>query len=1036
MTASVKDLAMMFFSPSSRFKGKPFWAWNGLLEDDELRRQIKIFHQMGFGGFFMHSRVGLATTYLSDEWFGRIRTCIDEAAKNNMEAWLYDEDRWPSGAAGGFVTTDHKYRMRKLVVNVVEPENFTWPVDDTANYIFAAVFHNEKIKWYKKQFSDKSLKSLPANAKIIHFRLQIMPDMLWFNGQAYLDTLNSDAVKKFIEITHEAYKRQVGEHFGKTIPGIFSDEPDAGISFRKWYEKTDEKNSFPWTDNLPQKFIEIYNYDITDFLPEIVFDCVAELFSRPRYHYHQCKTQMFVEAFSKQIGQWCKKNNLSFTGHVLCEDPPSQSLSVSAPAMQFYQYMQSPGIDILTQYDTSYATVKQCASVARQTGRKWVLSELYGCTGWETTFETYKYLGNWQAVLGITFRCHHLAFYSMAGENKRDYPASIHFHSPWHKHFSLLEDYYSRLNVLLTAGSPVCDLLVIHPFESYYLTYNQLWETNPQIKKMDADYKQLVQWLLGNQLDFDFADEQLLIDLQAIVSSDSGGAFLQIRKMKYRTVIVPCLITIRASTLNLLESFAKAGGQVVFLEESPKLLDAEPSGKPSKFAYDKVISFNQKDVIDAVADRVGIVSVRTNENENCPNVFYQLRQLNNGWALFLVNVSREKNYEKLKICLKNPAKNIEQLQLWDAFTGLRYELDSEITKNLVKCNVDIPAVDSALIVAVDKSEKIPLWQNRIKLYHEINLKITDWQFSLDDHNVIVLDRADCATVIDEKEEIIASQQEILRIDDMLRERFHIDKRRDDMVQPWVIAREPIGHQVETVLTYSFTVDVLPCDPVHLAVEQPQRWQIELNNKIIEFKTPTSWWVDPAIKMLPISLNNIKKGTNILKFKGKFDRHANLEIVYLLGGFGVSVNKTSVSMCKLPDKLKLGSWLNQGLPFYSGNIIYSGNFKLQHQNNCRYFIKFPAFFASLLEVKINNNKSIFVISTNCQKEVTEFLCNGDNHIEITLYGSRRNAFGPLHLSEDKPVWIGPQQFLYNAENWQDEYKLIDYGLFMPPVILRN
>lgn len=63
----------------------------------------------------MHSRIGLATPYLSEEWFRLVAACVDEAHRQKMEAWLYDEDRWPSEAAGGLVTKNPRYRMRWLV---------------------------------------------------------------------------------------------------------------------------------------------------------------------------------------------------------------------------------------------------------------------------------------------------------------------------------------------------------------------------------------------------------------------------------------------------------------------------------------------------------------------------------------------------------------------------------------------------------------------------------------------------------------------------------------------------------------------------------------------------------------------------------------------------------------------------------------------------------------------------------------------------------------------------------------------------------
>ena len=67
---------------------------------------------MGFGGFHIHSRTGMATRYLSKEFMELVKTCVSKAEKENMLVWLYDEDRWPSGTAGGLVTKNPKYRMK------------------------------------------------------------------------------------------------------------------------------------------------------------------------------------------------------------------------------------------------------------------------------------------------------------------------------------------------------------------------------------------------------------------------------------------------------------------------------------------------------------------------------------------------------------------------------------------------------------------------------------------------------------------------------------------------------------------------------------------------------------------------------------------------------------------------------------------------------------------------------------------------------------------------------------------------------------
>jgi len=96
-------------NPTNEHRGKPFWCWNGKLDREELLRQLRIFPEIGMV-VFHHSRTGLDTEYLGDEWFCLINACADEAEKLGLEAWLYDEDRWPSGSAAWKATLEPRYR--------------------------------------------------------------------------------------------------------------------------------------------------------------------------------------------------------------------------------------------------------------------------------------------------------------------------------------------------------------------------------------------------------------------------------------------------------------------------------------------------------------------------------------------------------------------------------------------------------------------------------------------------------------------------------------------------------------------------------------------------------------------------------------------------------------------------------------------------------------------------------------------------------------------------------------------------------------
>lgn len=83
------------------YRSIPFWSWNNYLDEGELCRQIEEMKSAGIGGFIMHARTGLKEEYLGEKWFSCIGACLKKAKELGMEAWIYDENGWPSGFVGG-----------------------------------------------------------------------------------------------------------------------------------------------------------------------------------------------------------------------------------------------------------------------------------------------------------------------------------------------------------------------------------------------------------------------------------------------------------------------------------------------------------------------------------------------------------------------------------------------------------------------------------------------------------------------------------------------------------------------------------------------------------------------------------------------------------------------------------------------------------------------------------------------------------------------------------------------------------------------
>jgi len=283
-------------NPGREFRSAPFWSWNSKLEPDRLCRAIDSMHAAGMGGFFMHSRYGLKTPYLSDEWFKCVSACVERARELGMKAYLYDEDRWPSGSAGGIVTRKHpEYGMVNLLcARAAEPaEN----AERLAT--FAVSFdESERIVSYREAETSDDVK---PGETLLSFDVVPTPGTGWHNDGQYLDTMSPDAVAEFIRVTHQAYADRYGEDFGKLVPAIFTDEPNYG-SARSDPEKGEYK--LVWTGQMPREFVKRRGYDIRQHLPELVFASAEGEFSKVRHDFYRTAVQWLKDGAIGKVKEW------------------------------------------------------------------------------------------------------------------------------------------------------------------------------------------------------------------------------------------------------------------------------------------------------------------------------------------------------------------------------------------------------------------------------------------------------------------------------------------------------------------------------------------------------------------------------------------------------------------------------------------------------------------------------------------------------------------------------------------------------------
>ena len=320
----------LFHHPTAEYRGAPFWAWNCRLDQRELDWQLEVLKKMGFGGAHMHVRTGLDVPYLGDKFMGFIKACVKKAKSENMLAWLYDEDRWPSGAAGGLVTKDVKYRARYLLFTHKPYEEKNR--DNEKCRLLACYDIELDHQGYLVDWRLISEKETPKHEKWYAY-LEQRGESPWYNNQTYVNTLDKAAMDRFIEITYESYYHAISEEFDKTVPAIFTDEPQfthkSTLSFA-----TEKANvTLPWTDDLPDTFSDAYaGEDILAGLPELIWERADRQPSVLRYHYHDHICERFTQAFVDNCGRWCKEHGLKLTGHMMKEQSlESQTVALGVP---------------------------------------------------------------------------------------------------------------------------------------------------------------------------------------------------------------------------------------------------------------------------------------------------------------------------------------------------------------------------------------------------------------------------------------------------------------------------------------------------------------------------------------------------------------------------------------------------------------------------------------------------------------------------------------------------------------------------------
>ena len=1026
---TIEKLKKCLSDPPEKFRSAPFWGWNSTLKKEELEEQIKGFKKAGMGGFFIHSREGLETEYLSTEWLEDVKYCVDKARENDLEMWIYDEDKWPSGAAGGMVSQKNPehYTARALTMECRGKEDVSDKNEGFLGIYVVRTEQNTITELIECQTCQEAQEICSGEREILLLRQEISAQSEWYNGSAPPDNLNPESVKTFLNLTHEQYEQAFGGSFPEEVKGFFTDEPNCCDFFSVFHEG---RPWLPWTADFIKYFIEKRKYDPQEKLPYLFFD--GEGAEKIRHDYWKTVAQLFQESYMKQIYEWCDERGLRTTGHILYENDLGYQTRVCGAAMPQLRYLHNPGIDLLGAQTDEYLTVKQCSSVANQYDRSMTISEAYGCTGWELDFSTQKWLGDWQFALGITRRCQHLALYSITGCRKRDYPPVFNYQNTWWKDNDKLEDYFGRLSMCLSEGKPVRKVLMIHPISGVWtkcrsdrnedfnhLEMNMGWldEHITSLNRKGEFYNRLAKELTAAHIDFDFGDEILLEEDGRI----EDGKFIA-GSCHYQVVVVPGTLNLFRNTVDLLKEFSKQGGTVIWLKPYPTLIEGEKSD---------IHSILDKEIFRHTAEHVWEVpelirkcispefSVKTAAGAEDGEILSMLRRTEDGYILFLTNHDRNNSHE-VYVHLSCGTR-VEEL---DPMTGNYETVKTCVGRTeIVFARYFETGMSRIYFIKEGETEKTDRISFPYRHPHYTDPVLAalgpDAEFRRTMRNVLTIDR--CTYKLNDSQE--SDEMEIWKAQKEIREKLHMQQiyyNGAPQRYTWINKDNPNDG---TLFSICFKLEIQEdiTGDNYFVIEKPYGLKVFFDDEKCE--RTEEWFVDK--EMILFRLPKLIKGKHKITVSGLYDQKRELEDVFIIGDFAVDL---SGKIFKEKDWLHTGDWCMQGYANYPGSIIYQYKVPRLMSDN-RIQLHIGEWSGTLLKVRVNGSDvGLHMEKKNCVTEVQGYFDKEENLLELEIVGSPRNMFGPFHQAYTGCSRISWADFRTEGRFHTNGKVLKPYGIF--------
>jgi hypothetical protein len=1043
------SLPETFRSPPAEYGPAPLLVFNddheGVAGEARITEALEGHERVGYGGVFLHPRPGLMTEYLSTRWFELVRHAVSECGRLGLIPYLYDENSYPSGFAGGHVPARVPEARSRYVGAVFGEGPDGIPEDRLSLYTWEDGRPGERIE----------AGEIEARRGWVAFVMRSMQPLSWHGETVYPSLLDPRAAETFLETTYEAYARELGQLW-EDVPAVFTDEPHLPA-----------EGHGPWSPGLHVipyllgQFRQRNGYDLRDHLASVFYD-VGD-YRRVRFDLYDLMHELWVENWALPMEGWCEGRGVALTGHYLEHDWPCPYATPGHVHM--LAHMHWPGTDMLETFllaghdfrdiqnlqpavdgrePHGLMYLRQVHSVANQLGKERILDESWGAGGHDSTPADWARIGRWLVVHGVNLLVPHLSFTTIRGTRKSDHPQTFSDHSPWYEHLRPLNEELGRLCWAANRGRVEQRILVLDPLTTGYClsrkadclpegdraaTHDagappgeeQFTKTFASVLDLQRSFGELAQDLSDNQADFDLGDEYVIEEFGWV-----EGDVLVVGEQSYGLVVWPERMTnLRSTTAEMLGEYLAAGGLLYGVRPAEITLDGSRSGLLGRWDLlfpDRCSWFPDREtLVRAVLERV---PPRLKFDDPPGTGLAYMRRVDSNSELFVVVNSSPETLES-GFEIETGRSYLYELT---PSTGACYPLRAMRKDGRLRSELGLGARAATVLWATDKEaqtdKRLPALRGE-RGATELELE----NVRRVEPNVLVVDycELELGGEVRKPEHVYAANAALWAAHGMETNGWMATIQYRDQI---LARNRTMTQNSGGTVRYRFTIleDVDPAG-IRLAAETPELWGVSVNGVGVDLAHGERW-LDHHIRAVPVG-GLLVNGANVVELQGRpFDVRREVDQIYLLGDFSCVAHDTGFCIAP-PRPLGLGPWRRQGHPFYDREVSYT--FRLPGEGTRGVLCLDDAdWYGSFIIVELGGEVAARLWEPPYRASVEG---NGDGLLTLRIVGLPKNLLGPWHDPKRQrgrawiPMWYGPD--IPTSPQPGERYDLVDLGLFKAP-----